>query len=328
MGLITDEVEVRIHPKTLQHYIDLGYDIPKREACGSTKRIKEYVYNTNGYMTVKAKDLSRGSHIIIKCSCDKCGKESDIMFEVYYKNIKKNNGDYICLKCSQPKKIDTMVQTFGSLEAAYEHGNKVREQTFLRKYGETNAMYVPELKQNQLNAIFEKCGYYNAGQSPEIKDKIRVSLYKNGTAPSSKQQRYLCELYNGKLNYPIKYYSGDITIPSEMLNVEYSGGGHWNSIIMGNETEESFKQKEIKRFYVIKQEGYKQIEIISRKDWLPSDEILLQMLKDAKQYFKDYPEHSWINFDIDNQTIRNAEYERSYFYGELRKITKEDLKSA
>jgi hypothetical protein len=332
MGLITEEVQVRIHPKTLQHYLDLGYDIPKRKARGSTLQYKEYAYDTNNYMTVKAKDLSKGSHIPVMCSCDICNtvNEEPIMFESYLKNIKTNNGKYVCLKCSQPKKIDTMIQTFGSLEAAYEHGNKVREQTFLNKYGGTNAMYVPELKQNQLDAIYDKYGYYNVGQSPEIKDKIRNTLYENGTVPTSKQQKYLCNLYNGKLNYPIKYYSGDIVFPDEMVNIEYSGGGHWYSVIMGNETEESFKEKEIKRFYAIKQEGYKQIEIISRKDWLPLDEILLQMLQDSKQYFKDYPKHSWIQFDIDKSIYRNAEHQDGvhFDFKQLRKITDDDLQSA
>ena len=330
MGLITKEVQVRIYPKTIQHYIDLGYEIPMRESRGSTKRHKEYVYDTNNYMTVQAKDLSRGSHIPIECTCDECGQPNTITFEGYYQNTQKNDGQYICLQCSQSKKIDTMIQTFGSLEEAYQHGNKVREQTFLRKYGGTNAMYVPELKQRQLDAIYDTCGYYNVGQNPEIKEKIRTSLYENTTAPTSKQQRYLCDLYHGELNYPIKYYSGDIVLVNDMINIEYSGGGHWKSIIVGAETEESFKQKEIKRFYVVKNEGYKQIEIISRKDWLPNDDILLQMLQDAKLYFKNFPNHSWITFDIDEGIVRNAEHKDGvvFNYGQLRKIKESDLESA
>lgn len=324
MGLITEEVQVRIHPKTLQHYLDLGYDIPMRKARGSSLQHKKYVYDTNNYMTVKAKDLSRGSHIPVMCSCDICNttNEEPIMFEGYYNNIQKNNGKYICLKCSQPKKIDTMIKTFGSLEKAYEHGNKVREQTFMEKYGNTNAMYIPELKQNQLNAIYDKYGCYNVGQNSEIKNKIRETMYKNSTVPTSKQQLYLCDLYCGELNYPIKNYSGDITLTEEMINIEYSGGGHWKSIKIGSETEESFNNKEIKRFYVIRQEGYKQIEIISRNDLLPSDAILLKMLDDARQYFSIYPNHSWVSYDIDKGVMRNAENLEGvlFNYGELRKI--------
>lgn len=64
------------------------------------------------------------------------------------------------------------------------------------------------------------------------------------------------------------------------------------------------------------------IRIISLTDKLPTEEILLQMLADAKQYFKDFPEHSWINFDIDNGIVRNAEHKEGvlYTFGQLRKI--------
>ena len=35
--------------------------------------------------------------------------------------------------------------------------------------------------------------------------------------------------------------------------------------------------------------------------------VLSQILDEAKKFFKDYPNHSWIEFDIDNQYVRNAE---------------------
>ena len=64
------------------------------------------------------------------------------------------------------------------------------------------------------------------------------------------------------------------------------------------------------------------MRIISSKDKLPSDEILLQMLSEAKQYFSDYPNHSWIEFNIDTSTVRDAEQKDSVFfdYGKLRNI--------
>jgi hypothetical protein len=73
---------------------------------------------------------------------------------------------------------------------------------------------------------------------------------------------------------------------------------------------------------VIKRAGYKQMRIVSSKDKLPSDEILLQMLSEAKQYFFDYPEHSWIEYNIDTSTVRNAEHKNGVFFdcGKLRNI--------
>ena len=78
---------------------------------------------------------------------------------------------------------------------------------------------------------------------------------------------------------------------------------------------------------VIKNEGYKQIKIISLDDKLPSDDILLQMLSDARTYFSQYPNHSWIEFNISTSTVRNAENLNGipYDFGALRTIKDNDI---
>ena len=109
------------------------------------------------------------------------------------------------------------------------------------------------------------------------------------------------------LNYPIGYYNVDMCDIDNMLICEYDGSGHRLSIKLDNITEEQFIQKEIIRNNLIKREGYKMFRIISRKDRLPNDDTLLEMLKITKDYFDTYPIHSWVEFDIDNSTMRNAE---------------------
>ena len=61
--------------------------------------------------------------------------------------------------------------------------------------------------------------------------------------------------------------------------------------------------------------------IISSKDYLPSDTILLEMLEQARTYFTT-TSHTWIEYNIDTSTMRNAENKDGiYFdYGDLRKI--------
>ena len=51
------------------------------------------------------------------------------------------------------------------------------------------------------------------------------------------------------------------------------------------------------------------------------------MLQDARNYFSDYPNHSWIEFNIDTSIVRNAENKNGapYDFGTLRKIKDEDL---
>ena len=92
-------------------------------------------------------------------------------------------------------------------------------------------------------------------------------------------------------------------------------------------TQKEFDEKERTSEIVIRRAGYKICRLVSRYDNYPSDEILLQMLSDAKQYFNTYPNHSWIIYDIDNGIVRNAENKDGvpYFYGQLRKIRKEEV---
>ena len=102
------------------------------------------------------------------------------------------------------------------------------------------------------------------------------------------------------------------------------------SIKLGTMTEEEFKRKEIIRSNYIQKEGFRIIRIISRKDYLPSDAVLLQMLQYARDFFVSNPERSWINFDIDNSCIYNAYHKESnsglpYDFGPLRKIKKSDI---
>ena len=95
------------------------------------------------------------------------------------------------------------------------------------------------------------------------------------------------------------------------------------SISFGSTTEEDFEKREIYRNVAIKKAGYKQMRIISSKDLLPSDDVLLQMLLITREYFNTTV-HTWINFDIDNSIIMNTENKDAggifFDYGELRKI--------
>lgn len=208
--------------------------------------------------------------------------------------------------------------------------SEVREQTErtnLQLYGYIAPSQSPKIKAKVAQINFEKHGYYSPLQLPEVRQKIAKTLYANSSQKASRQQRYICKLYQGKLNFPIKFYCADICLLNDNLAIEFDGSGHMLNVTMGRETIEEYTQKEIVRHNVIKREGYKQMRIISSKDLLPSDQILLQMLQQAKQYFSEYPNHSWYEYDIDSSIVRNAEHKEGvpYNYGELRKIKDSDI---
>ena len=180
--------------------------------------------------------------------------------------------------------------------------------------------------------FIENYGVENPMQIPNVKKKAHQTMYKNGTCPTSTQQRYIANLYSGLLNYPCHHYSLDIYLLDEKIDVEIDFGGHDLSVKLGNISPQEFLRKQIIRDTYAKQDGIKIMRIISQKDWCPSDSVLLSMLDYARAYFgspTEKSQHSWCTFNIDESKIYNAEHKdgESYDFGELRKIKASDIES-
>ena len=273
-----------------------------------------------------------------KTLLERCGTLYPLQKEEYMTKLKQTNMEKYGVEfASQADEIkqkmrETFLKKYGVNNPAKSQmiQDKIKK-TNLERYGVESILSLPNFHENARKIDMERYGVYHHLQNPNILAKQKETFFKNGTCPTSKQQLYLHSLYGGELNYPISYYSADICFPDEKLNIEIDLGGHNLSVKLGSLTQAEFDQKEIIRNNVIKREGYKQMRIISSKDLLPSDEILLQLLSHAKQYFSKYPNHSWINFDIDNSRIINVESKDSngvfFDYGKLRRITDNDPKS-
>lgn len=350
--LITKEVEVRIRPNNIKHYESLGYDIPIKTASDSVRKKykKDFVYDFDNPIIIKVEDLPKGSDIRVIVACDYCGKECSPRYVNYCHSIETDNM-YACADCSIYKIEKIMQKKYGAsyYTSTQEFKEKVKNtmmnrygvshvsksEEFLKrkcdnnkeKYGFEHVLQVKEFREKGIQTNIDRYGVPNVNQNKEIRAKAVQTLYVNHSQSVSKQQKYIGSLYNGILNFSIKSYNVDIYLFDDNFIVEYDGGGHMLNVVLGQESIENFKQKEIIRNNIIKKEGYKQMRIISSKDLIPSDQILLQMLNEAKQYFIDYPNYSWIEYDIDNSIVRNAEHKDgiSYNYGKLRKIKDSDL---
>jgi len=176
----------------------------------------------------------------------------------------------------------------------------------------------------KLNCI-QKWGFDNPMKNKEVSAKVRDTLFKNNNAPRSNQQIYIHQLIGGEINYPYYNASLDIAFPEEKLYIEYDGGGHCLTIKLGQITQNEFDKKQRNRWYSLYRSGWKSVNIISRNDNLPSDQIILEMLSYARTYLIN---HHYIKFDIDNNKIINSQGEFDFDYGELRKIKLTDLKEA
>lgn len=79
--IISDEVEIKGHPRNIKHFKSKGYDLKVGQ------KIK-----------VDPKDLSKGSTFVVLCGCDNCSSEKKLPFKEYYLNTKSLKEHYYCAK--------------------------------------------------------------------------------------------------------------------------------------------------------------------------------------------------------------------------------------
>ena len=183
-----------------------------------------------------------------------------------------------------------------------------------------------EVRSKTAETLKEKYGenIINISQVEEIKNKALDSFQFNGTGPSSRAQRYINHILNGTLNKHICGSLADIYIEKENIVIEHDGSGHFLGDIMnGNKipTKESLLYEK-EREYKIINNGYRIIRFIANKDRIPSDEVILNLIEGFKS-----SDFKVIRINFEEGTI-DRDYEEKWYcnFGELRKITKEDLK--
>ncbi len=192
--------------------------------------------------------------------------------------------------------------------------------TKIEHYGTTKLFLIDSVKEKAIQTNLDKYGVEWGMQSKEIMSKSKMTMYKNGTVPTSTQQRYLHQLLGGELNYPVSRCSLDIGFPDRKIYIEYNGNGHELSVRMGQISKEDFNKKEIRRYQYLKSKGWKLIKIDSYYDYLPSDEVLLEEFNKALKWFESDDKYHWhYNINIGNKKV-------DPIYGQLRRIKEKDLK--
>ena len=350
--LLEQKVMVRWSGNNKKHYIECGYVFTKvgddfevdiKDLCKYSRTEVNIQCDYCGKLFQrKYENYNRGIKIINKASCKECFglKNKEIMLlkynvDSYSKTneckdrLKITNLDrygteyYVQSENFKEKSRNTCLEKYG--EEHYTQTDESKEKyrnTCIEKYGVENPCFLQEVKDKKRNTCIKKYGVNHPSQNKEINEKMNINrckaLYENNTAPSSIQQKYLYDLIGGLLNYPVWKCNLDIAFKDELIYIEYDGGGHLLNVNNNNMTIEEFKEKEIKRYYFLRNQGWKMIRIISQHDLLPLDDKILEMISDAKEYLN--TGHSWIYFNIDTQKIINSLGEFDYDFGELRKI--------
>ena len=119
--ILTREIEIKINESNYQYYDDLGYDV----AIGEIIKIPIEL-------------MSKGSHYKIKCKCDGCGVQKEVIFKNY---VKYDNrwGEYFCRKCSESKRKATLKENYGvEYPIQSKEIRKRIEKTMIQKFGVDN----------------------------------------------------------------------------------------------------------------------------------------------------------------------------------------------
>lgn len=237
--------------------------------------------------------------------------------------IQNNGGIGMQSKKIQQKIRKTLLKEYNVTNPSQIPEVKIKkEQTCLKNWGVKSPAQSKEIQEKTKQNNFKKYGYYFTLQVPKFRNEAKAAktLYQNGNGPSSKQQKYLCNLLKGKLNYPIDKCRLDIAFLNEMIYIEYDGSGHDLSVKYGTSIKE-FKKREIKRKTFLENKGWKLIRIISSKDLLPRDEDIINLINECKNYLLN-SNHTWIEISIDDLKIKCSQYEKdiSYLKESLRKI--------
>ena len=104
----------------------------------------------------------------------------------------------------------------------------------------------------------------------------------------------------GELNYLFSKMWLDIAFEEDRIYVEYDGSGHNIDVQYGYLTQDEFNQKEMKRYFFLKNQEWKQIRIISEKDLIPCQKVLRNLMSYSKKVLET---NNWIEFNLDDSQI-------------------------
>lgn len=268
--IIKDQkVQIVWNGKHKQYYISKGYVFTKLQDT----------------FEVNIDDLLKGSNAKVNVQCDYCGGN----YVSGFKGLNKRK-THSCLTCVP---------------------SKIRE-VFQDKYGVDHPMQLEETRKKLSDTWMITLGVPHNMMNKAVKDKatrsIIQSMYENGTAPCSNQQRHIHSLIGGELNYPVDKCSLDIAFPEQMVYLEYDGSGH--DLCTKWTPREDFDKRQFKRKMFLQNAGWKLIRIISKRDKLLPDDYFVGVIEFCKNYLIER-NHSWIEVNIDLMIVKCSEFEKN-----------------
>jgi uncharacterized protein YlaI len=144
----------------------------------SSYQLKYYKNNKfKDTITIPISELPIGSHQKILVSCDICGKEKEMEYRTYLKNINNDeNHNYFCIKCAKIKTGKTLNRIYGkSHPSQIEEFRNKKVNTFLENYGLDHPMKSKVVRDKFESTMISKYNVKNALESPMFLEKSRKS---------------------------------------------------------------------------------------------------------------------------------------------------------
>lgn len=132
MGLLNDEVDVKLNSSVISYYEKLGYEIPR------VYKDYKWAVPMNTTIKVKTSDLKPSSNVYIDAVCDCCGKTKKIMYCKYHKNTQNNNGVYLCSTDTKHRDFKTELSTETILNSIQEFYDKNERFPKYNEYTKSN----------------------------------------------------------------------------------------------------------------------------------------------------------------------------------------------
>lgn len=151
MGLVSEEIEVLLQSQMITYYENLGYEIPR------VKKNYKWSVPQGTTLKVKVSDLKESSNNYVDVTCDYCGKFNNLMYCKYRKNIKSNNGLYLCSTDAEHRDFRnglTVEHIMESIKDFYNKNDrfpKYNEYTKKNGFSFSYSMMMDRLKRNNIS---------------------------------------------------------------------------------------------------------------------------------------------------------------------------------
>jgi len=218
------------------------------------------------------------------------------------------------------KRIITNLEKFGAENNSQTNDwLEQTQKTQMLHYGMPFYFQTEEFKARAKITNIKKYGVEYISQNRTIRMKVATTMFKHGTCMASRQQVHINNLLGGILNYSNNTPNLDIAFPDDSLYCEYDGSGHDLNVVLGGITRKEFDNKQRRRSFFLKARGWKELRIISLKDRLPQDNVILELFNKGRDYLLN-SNHTYFEIDIDKNRLWCKEYELTYNFVDLYKF--------